>query len=134
MKVFYLIMVLTFFSCRALQKKQDIALCDSSNFHQSVENVSFGDIDHIKKLNGKFVEIEGFFYANFEDVALYPSRSSHSTAEALWLNLILPDSLLDKVNKKKVNVIGRVNVLRKGHLNGYLATLDSTFCIKEVMH
>lgn len=133
MKIFYLIMALTFFSCRALQKKQEIDLCGGSSFYQKVEKVSFDDIDHIKELNGKFVEIEGFFYANFEDVALYPSRSSHSTAEALWLNLVLPDSLLDKVNKKKVDVIGKVNIYRKGHLNGYLATLDSTFCIKEVI-
>ena len=132
MKIFYLAIVLTFISCKDSQKKQAIVFCDSSNFHQPVERVSFDDIDHIKTLNGKFIEIEGFFYANFEDVALYPSRSSHSTAKALWLNLTLPDSSLYKADKKKVAVIGRVNIFQKGHLNGYLATLDSAFCIMEV--
>jgi hypothetical protein len=133
MKVFFLIMVLTFFSCRAFQKKQEVDICGSSNFYQKVEKVTFDDAHQIKKLNGKFVEIEGFLHANFEDNALYPSKSSHSM-DALWLNSKLPDSLLNLVNGKKVKVIGRVNLLDKGHLNGYLATLDSTFCIMEVMH
>jgi hypothetical protein len=134
MKIFCLIIVLIFFSCRSLQKGHEIDICGSSNFYQTVEKVSFDNIDHIKKLNGKFIEIEGFFYANFEDVALYPSRSSKSTGDALWLNLLMSDSLADKLTKKKVKVIGRVNLTHKGHLNGYLATLDSTFCLKEVVH
>jgi hypothetical protein len=67
-------------------------------------------------------------------VALYPSRSSKSTGDALWLNLVISDSLADKLTKKKVKAIGRVNLSHKGHLNGYLATLDSAFCLKEVVH
>lgn len=134
MKVFFLILLLTFFSCRSLQKEDAVDICGSSNFYQTVEKVSFDDIDRIKKLNGKFIEIEGVFYANFEDVALYPSRSSKSTADALWLNLVLSDSLADSLTNKNVRAIGRVDLSHKGHLNGYFAELDSTFCLKEVAH
>jgi hypothetical protein len=133
MKIFSLIIILGIFSCRALEKEKEIDICGSNNFYQRVEKVSLDDIDRIKKLDGKFVEVEGFLHANFEDLALYPSKHSHSL-DAIWLNSKLPDSLLDKVNAKKVKIIGRVNILDKGHLNGYLAALDSTFCIKEVMH
>ena len=123
---------MTSFGCSALQKEKEIDTCVSNNFYQKVEKVSFENIDQIKKFNGRFVEIEGIFYNNFEDVALYPPRSSNSIADALWLNIIVPHSLLDKLNKKKVRVVGKVNIFHKGHLNGYLASLDSTFCIKEV--
>ena len=117
-----------------MQKGKEIDMCDVNNFYQTVEKISFDDIDRIKQLNGKFINIEGFFYGNFEDVALYPSSSSNSSAKALWLNLKIPDSLINKLTKKKVRAIGRVNLSQKGHLNAYLATLDSTFCLKEVEH
>jgi hypothetical protein len=134
MKISNLIIALIFVSCGNPIKEQEVDLCGSNKFYQKIEKVSFDDVEHIKKVNGRFVEIEGFFYYNFEDVALYPTKSSNSTADALWLNLKLPDTLLDKLSKKKVRVIGRLNILQKGHLGGYLATLDSTFCMKEVVH
>lgn len=129
MKIFYLVIVLTCFSCQSLQKKVYFDICRNSNFYQTVEKVSIDDIDRIKKLNGKFVEIEGYFYENFEDVALYPNWPSYTSAGALWLNLVVSDSLADKLSKTKVRVIGRVNLSEKGHLGAYLATLDSTFCM-----
>ena len=132
MKIFTLAIALIFFSCGHPIKEKEVDLCGLNKFYQRIEKVSFDDIDQIKKFNRRFVEIEGFFYSSFEDVALYPTKSSNSTADALWLNLKVPDSSLDKLRKKKVRVIGRVNISQKGHLGGYLATLDSAFCMKEV--
>src|ERR1700731_1093212 len=110
MKLNYALSTFTFLllSCRlidTLDKRKEIDICGSGNFYQRVEKVSFDELDRIKNLNGKFVEIEGFLHANFEDNALYPSKISHSM-DAIWLNSKLPDSLLDKVNGKKVKVIG----------------------------
>lgn len=93
-------------------------------------------IDSIEIYNnqGKFIYVRGVFRYNFEDVAIYPKANSQSTS-ALWIEFNIPktisDSTLNALNGKKVHLIGRVNTLRKGHFNSYLATLDSTFCIEE---
>lgn len=129
-----LVFLCVFLGCKALIEKDPLEICYNHDFSQSVEKVSFKNPEEIKKLNRKFVEIEGIFRYNFEDVALYPTKESRST-EAVWLNLkipdTIPDSLLNQLNERKVIIIGRVNILDKGHDNAYLAALDSAFCIKQ---
>lgn len=132
MKLICLVIAAIFFSCRTLPKERDTQICNEGGFYQKIENVSFDDTARIRTLNGRFIKIRGIFYNNFEDVALYPSKSSSSPELALWLNLTMPDSLVNRFNKKQISVIGRINIQRKGHLNGYLATLDSVFCLMEV--
>lgn len=99
-----------------------------------MEKVSLKDIDKIISLNGRFIQIEGYFSHEFENVALYPYKWSEPT-KALWLNLsdsiIKSQKELDTMNYKEVIVIGKVNTLHKGHYSGYIAELDSVFCIKE---
>lgn len=124
-----------FLSCKSIKKENTLELCFANKFYQPVEKVSLGDAEKIKKMSGKFVQIEGVFNDNFEDVSLNPSKHSSPT-EALWLNFT--DSVvgyqgeLDKLNGRRVLIIGRVNPLNKGHYNGYIAALDSVFCIKEI--
>ena len=124
------------FSCNSLQKQRSADIeCFDSNFYQKIQKVSLNDVEGIKRMNGKFIEVEGIFRYGFEDVALYPSRPT-DPAKAIWINFkiseVLSDSLLFGLNEKKVKVIGRANTLEKGHFNGYIAALDSTFCIKEI--
>ena len=91
-------------------------------------------IDKLKTFNQKFVEIEGYLTNEFENVALYPYKWSESN-KALWLNfcdsIIKNREELSLLNYQKVVVIGRVNILHKGHYSGYIAELDSVFCIKK---
>ena len=137
MKVLYIILVsLPLFNCSNSNKHEALEkICFDSGFHQKVNKVSFDKKGEIKKFDGKFVEVEGVFYYSFENVALYPSSSS-DLSEALWVYLTLhelvPDSIIRKFDDRKVVMIGRVNLAKQGHLNGYMAALDSVFCIKQI--
>ena len=81
--------------------------------------------------------MEGIFRYAFEDVALYPELSS-DVKDAMWIEITSEvaknEKELEKLSEKNVMMIGRINTARKGHYNGYIATLDSTFCIKLVTH
>lgn len=126
--------MVVFFSCNHQPKKTKDNLCFANNFSQHVEKVSLKDADKIKDLNGKFIQIEGYFSYEFENVALYPYKWSEPT-KALWLNfsdsVVKNQKELDTMNYKEVIVIGKVNTSHKGHYSGYIAELDSVFCIKE---
>lgn len=126
--------MVVFFSCNYQPKKTKDNLCFANNFSQHVEKVSLKDAGKIKDLNGKFIQIEGYFSHEFENVALYPYKWSEPT-KALWLNfsdsVVKNQKELDTMNYKEVIVIGRVNTSHKGHYSGYIAELDSVFCIKE---
>jgi hypothetical protein len=134
MKPLFSIILLLFLSCNHTLKSTKIDLCFGKNFSQHVEKVSLNDIDKIKTFNQKFIEIEGYLTNEFENVALYPYKWSESN-KALWLNfcdsIIKNREELSLLNYQKVVVIGRVNILHKGHYSGYIAELDSIFCIKK---
>jgi hypothetical protein len=134
MKSVYLIFIIIIFSCNHLTQRTKSDLCFSSDFSKQVEKVSLNDTGRIRKLNGRFIQIEGYLTYEFENVALYPIKWSEST-KALWLNfsdtIIKNREDLMTINYKAVAVIGKVNILHNGHSNGYLAELDSVFCIKE---
>ena len=134
MKLSCIIFVSIFFSCNHLSKGIKSNLCFTNNFTQHIEKVSLKDIDKIISLNGRFIQIEGYFTHEFENVALYPYKWSEPT-KALWLNfsdsIIKNQKSLDTMNYKEVIIIGKVNTLHKGHYGGYIAELDSVFCIKE---
>ncbi len=133
MKVKGIIFACLFFSCKMNKGivKNDRCL-DTLTFPVIIQE----KIDSIEIYNnqGKFIYVRGVFRYNFEDVAIYPKANSQSTS-ALWIEFNIPktisDSTLNALNGKKVHLIGRVNTLRKGHFNSYLATLDSTFCLEE---
>src|SRR5690606_14060592 len=123
MKAYYIILGLLL-GCNSSQKKKPPEmLCFDNNFHQKVEKVSLTNEEEIKKLNGKFVHVEGVFRYSFEDVALYPSKYS-DLSEAIWIDLTIPekvsDSLIRIFDGKRVSIIGKVNITKKGHFNGYM--------------
>ncbi len=122
-------------SCNVLQKDDVINICYSGNFYQKVETIPIIDVDKLKKFNGRFIQVSGILHYRFEDVAIYPIGSK-KTEEALWLDLQVPTEVsevdLERVDGQQVNIIGRVNLSKKGHWGGYQASLDSAFCIKGV--
>lgn len=131
------IIFLTFalINCNIKNSKQPLEVCLNINVTQRIEDIPFYDKSDILSLHGKFVKIKGIFRYDFEDVALYPSASAEFS-KALWVDLKLinssNDRVIERLKDKAVYVIGKVDTLKKGHLNGYLAELDSVFCIKEV--
>lgn len=133
MRHLFIIPIVLFLSCKSSQQEKVDNICYSNGFTQKIETASLRDVESVKRLHGKFVQLEGVFHGYFEDVALYPSRNANSN-EAIWLDLqipeTIPDSIVYKFNKKTVIVIGKVNIESKGHYNSYFATLDSTYCIK----
>lgn len=137
MKASYIISIaFVLISCNSLQKKKaPEILCFDKHFHQKAENVSLRDVEGMKKLTGKFVQVEGIFRYSFEDVALYPSKFS-DLSQAIWIELTIPDTIPDSLigtfDGKRVIIIGKLNLNKKGHMNGYMAALDSAFCIKKI--
>jgi hypothetical protein len=125
--------ILAMASCKSIKDKSLSQICYDRGFYQVVEKVSLRDTQKIKQLEGKFIEVEGLFRYVFEDVALYPSKTAEPP-EAMWVNIIVPDAAsdkqLDELNERNVVIIGKVNLKRKGHFNGYMGSLDSAFCIK----
>lgn len=134
MKILYLILTSVFFACNHIPNGTKTSLCFTNNFSQHIEKVLLSDTGKIKSLNEQFIQVEGYLAYEFENVALYPHKWAEST-KALWLNF--SDSIVKNrkelitINYKAVSVIGKVKILHKGHYNGYLAELDSVFCIKE---
>lgn len=122
-------------SCNVLQKDNVIDFCYSGNFYQKVETIPINDLDKIKKCNGKFIQVSGILHYSFEDVAIYPIGSKNAE-EAMWLDLQVPIEVsevdLERADGQQINIIGRVNLSKKGHFGSYMASLDSAFCIKGV--
>lgn len=132
--LYYIVFTMILSNCGNLSTRQPIEIGVREQISGRTEKVSLNDKSMLEKSNGKFVEVEGIFRFNFEDVALYPSKRSRSI-NAIWLNLevlnSIPDSLFNELRDKKVTVIGKINFAYKGHDNAYLATLDSAYYIRE---
>ena len=128
--LFFSILVI---SCSSPTQKEPVTIYCNSHSNVPIEILNLKKRNSIKNSDGKLVQLEGYFSFNFEDVAIYPSKGWNSE-DALWLDLVLPDSLtsmmLDSLNKKKIQVIGRINTQSKGHMGEYLGTLDSVYCMK----
>lgn len=82
-------------------------------------------------MEGKYVEVKGRFSFNFEDVALYDYGLFSDNKTCFWLDFSDKfsgsDSVLNRLNGKKITVKGRVNAHRHGHLGYYLATLEDVY-------
>ncbi len=127
-----LILVL-FYSCNNTHKTRTTIVCTDKEKIQSAIEISFDDLYASKKMDGKIVTLEGFFAYNFEDIALYPSRTNLELKE-VWLdfdNNLFQDSVLKKIDRKKIKIIGTINFARKGHLGFYICTLQSILCIEQ---
>jgi len=95
--------------------------------------VSFSEIYKNKDLDGKVIILAGIFSYAFENVAIYPD-SPDKGHKGIWLSLsdsmLKNDSLLNRLNGKKVIVAGQLYLKMKGHLNSYYGTLNNIICFK----
>jgi len=113
-------------------KQASSSICATDNFYQKIEKIPF-DIEEVKKRNGKFVQMDGIFRCSFENVCIVTPDGA-STLGSIWLNIEDITFFTDSVKRKNmigkpVVVVGRVDTLDKGHMNSYMTTLDSVFCI-----
>lgn len=133
MKFSLVFLVLLFFGCRTTPRAVTDTGCPLlKGFSRKVTTLPFPSFEEIKAYNGSFIAVEGYFAFNFEDVALYPKKVNHTTAFALWLAPVGQDSVFERLKGKRVQVVGRVNIADRGQEAGYMATLDSVFCVTEV--
>ncbi len=112
-------------------KTSEICLPD---FHAK----DYDDFDFVKLKDssnynsGLKVRLTGYLSYNFENIALYPNTVS-TAKEAVWLNfkrqVFNKENILQELNGKEVVVTGILNFLNKGHLNLFLASIDSVNCI-----
>lgn len=130
----YLIFIVTLFTACNAQKNSASVLCIDTVAMHNVSKLSSEELYTSKEVDGRTVSIEGFFSYNFEDIALYPNKSNPDQ-KGIWLvfdnKMLQHDSLLTKLNGKKVTVTGTIDLSRKGHLNSYFCTLFNIICIRE---
>ena len=50
---------------------------------------------------------------------------------SVWLDFKISDSLVTRLNGKKIRVVGRVDMSDHGHDMGYIATLHDVFCLVD---
>ena len=128
------IIILTFVGCDFPAGEPITVFCKEFDSTEVIK-VSLKESKRVKSLDGKFVQVKGYYRDNFEDVALYPSRNADSQ-KALWLDMKIPDSIplakLDSLRERKILLIGKINISDKGHLGAYLATLENITCLKAL--
>lgn len=95
--------------------------------------IDFQKIYLDQSLDGKIVQISGYFSFVFEDIALYPSEKAESN-DAVWLTISSEVDKhyekLKKFNTRKVILTGFLHYRDKSHLNSYYATLSKVSCIR----
>ena len=117
-------------ACNTAPRERINPICFENEIYSKTELVDFEDVLTI--MDRKIVEASGYFHLNFEDVALYPSKSS-AHKDAIWLNFIDPvaqHAEFKKFDGRLVTITGIVNSRKKGHFSEYLAEIDSVFCIR----
>ena len=86
-----------------------------------------------KSYHGQYIEIEGIFYAEFENVALCNYRGRNS--KCFWLDftdsLVSDHDLWTKATTKRAIIRGRIDTTSKGHFSYYLATIRNIYYFKE---
>jgi hypothetical protein len=86
-----------------------------------------------KSYQGIYIETEGIFYDEFENVSICINRGRD--IKCFWLrfndSLLKDFSLLMKSSTKRVTLKGVVDTSSKGHLSSYLATIKNVYYFKE---
>ena len=74
---------------------------------------------------GRQIEITGVFHYQFEDVAIYLTRSNERE-RALWINFsdALGRNQLDRLDRQTIKITGIFNKDDRGHLGQYAGSLD----------
>ncbi len=88
--------------------------------------------------HGKQVVVQGFAHNQFEDCAIYFSKTHADylmSFDALWLDFSekLADSVkLSAYDKKYVSVVGTFNKDRFGHMGSFAGTIENIISIREL--
>jgi len=130
----FIFLILLCFSCKNKIPGKRAEACNLTLITQKTEKVSLTDLSRIKSLDGKLVEIEGYYRCGFEETALCPDKKADAVL-SLWIDKLIVSSeeyVCESFNEKKVILTGKINLAKKGHLNAYMAGVDSVVCIKEV--
>jgi len=119
-------------SCNLMKNESIVGVC--FNTKQS-DTLAVIQTSQLHNFDGEIVRVKGIFINYFEDVALYPQGNKKSES-AFWLNftdeLASRYSEVRKLHSRTVELYGRVNMKRKGHLSSYAGSIDTIFCIKPV--
>ena len=132
--IYTFLFVLLFFSCKEKQKA-DIVITNIDSTIKPIK-LSLSDLKQtFKQLHGKWIETEGKFHNNFEDVSICPEIILNDEPDCFWLDfnqqLLVNDSLINEANRKRVIIRGKIDTTRKGHMSSYLATIREIYFFKE---
>lgn len=129
----YLLFAVTFMLIGCSPPKKPIIAWCLENKIPNETKVSFKELVKSKDFDGKTISIEGYFSFNFEDIALYDKQKPKY--KGIWLNfyteLLRNDSILRKLNGKRIIITGTVDLSMKGHLNRYYCSLNNISCIMQ---
>ena len=86
-----------------------------------------------KSLHGQYIETEGTFYYEFENVSI--CVDSEKNSKCFWLdlnnNLVSNYNLLTNASSRRFIIKGVVDTLSKGHLSYYMATIGNIYYLAE---
>lgn len=134
MKAYWISFIIILCGCvSGSQKEKSLSVCVLDLHLSKFEKVSLNDLQELQAHNKQFVEVEGYFHNNFEDVSICPTkraREKESVSLSFIKDVLNHRDELNKLNGKQIVVIGKVNLGFTGP-RSYMATLDSVFCIKS---
>lgn len=132
---FCLILLMILLSGCHTESKQKLILCEEAAIIDKHEKISFKELYAAENtIDGKDIILEGFFSLYFEDISLYPSKHNRNQ-KGVWLSfsdyMMDQDSMLIKLNGKKIEIAGTIDLSRKGHLGAYFCTITNIVCVSE---
>ncbi len=132
--MFFWGMMTTLLSCNTKTNKKvhfvNVVIDTTTNS----KHISLTDLlKEYSSLNGQKIETEGIVYFEFENVAICSGKWPGT--DCFWLDwnkdLIVNDSLLQKISGRKFVLKGTIDISDKGHLGAYLATIRNIYYLKE---
>jgi hypothetical protein len=128
-----LVLAILIFSCDSQKKQTNVVWCKESDNTVSIKNMSFRELFKSKGKNGELITITGKFSYSFEDISLSPDYESDYLGIWLIFNNELSgnDSLLKKLNNKRITITGKLDLVHRGHLNSYFCSMYDISCIKQ---
>lgn len=128
-----IILTLILGACNIEKTEKINPVCFSGRHDAKAVEISFDYfLKNSENLSDSLIQIEGYLHFNFEDVALYMTKKSSSNS-ALWIDFTSEvnkfEKSLNKMNGKRVKIIGIYRATNKGHFNSYKGSLSNIECI-----
>lgn len=104
--------------------QEDLDLECANYLKASFKEIATHPVYYDKKL----IRIEGFFYASFEEFAIYESRKPNGGEQGLWIDFdkklnLYENDKFEIFSEKEIVIIGIFNSEDKGHLNQYVGAI-----------